>query len=261
MTTTRRLPGSISNEWRNRRIGKPIFWDMPMMIRPDALQFWFDPRRGVTINTTPTPDTLSALRDRSGTGVNLAQATEANQPEYNAGSGNISFTAAIEYLFNDSGYSGFDPGTGDFSVMARLDAISVVATYTIIATTATDSLNGWSIGIVSSALSVKLGEAIDIKWYVGGSSLVDSSMHTVGFTWDNSADALLLYVDGSVIAPTKFLDAVLTGDTIGGNDSFVLGCDLDEANDYEGELGAVCGYNTVLTAAEIAKLDYSFRLA
>lgn len=108
------------------------------------------------------------------------------------------------------------PETGDFSVFAWIN-LTDVTDYRVVIADCPLANEGYYLRIekLGGHLTVYLKSAEgDNKIYVDNQDLSDGVPHLVGFTWDNSEDELKLYVDGSLITPTKWADDDLTGDDI-----------------------------------------------
>jgi hypothetical protein len=149
------------------------------------------------------------------------------------------------------------PATGDFTCAAWINADSALANWsTFIAdrnSGAVGTQEGWSFGLNSTLKLTVILEASDntVKYYTGPTALDDDTWHHVAFTWDNSADTLLLYTDGARISVTKTNDGDLNGKDISPGNDVNIGFQPIWANFWDGEIEDLRIYNRALTIEEV----------
>jgi hypothetical protein len=186
----------------------------------------------------------------------------ANEP-IETGGGKIdsalSFDGSNDYIeLTDS--TTIKPGTGDFSVFAWIK-LSDVTNYRSIIVDNNFAGEGYYIrtdqdnGILVVYIRCSNNE---VKIYVddANQNLGDNMFHHVGFTWNNLADSLKLYIDGEVLIPVKWQDDVLTGDDCSNANKVRIGLATNNFYPYKGLIDEVRIYNRALSAAEI-KADYN----
>ena len=143
------------------------------------------------------------------------------------------------------------PSTGDLSCFAWVKLGNADADRVVVGDYSTD---GWQMYFVANDdanypnfFAVWLEKDPEYKQYVFRIS--DPWLwHYVGFTWDNSEDALVLYVDGDAVTHTAVQDDTLTGDDVKSATNVYIGRN-GTTSYFDGIVDDVQMYSTVITAA------------
>ncbi len=148
--------------------------------------------------------------------------------------------------------TGIDPGTGDLSVFGWVKFEDNIGAKTLIGDWS-GSGRGWAFWAKDS---ISAGPAVRLqasngayKYYSSSEATGDGEWHYVGFTWDNSADLLLLYKDGVQISVTKNNDQSLIGTRLGSVVSTIVGARPDTTNRdfFNGTIDELLVFNSFLS--------------
>lgn len=110
-----------------------------------------------------------------------------------------------------------NPEDKDFSVFSWIRFIDAGGAQTVMSNKMGEGHGGWSLrgaGEEGAGLNVMLQSENRLKYYYSSYDLDDSAWHFIGFSWNNRADLLKLYVDGKEVSASKEADDYLSGESI-----------------------------------------------
>jgi len=161
--------------------------------------------------------------------LTLAQTTSGNKPT--GFPGGIQDVTA-DYMFKTDN-AALNPGTGDFSVIVASQS-PATGTHVICGTRnqgAVGTQAGWWIRWNNNipAMIIDDGAGKSKLHQYGGTLIPGGTWTSFGFSWDNSENALLCYINGNLLVPTAVSNDDMTGSDIDSGNQFRV-CQAADGN-------------------------------
>ena len=217
------------------------------IILPDC-KFWLKSSDIDTIthdeSTSPTEGKVSQWNDKSGSGINVTQGTEANQIITGAATLNGKNVMTLDGVnqFMSSAFNASLDIRNDFTIIYVAKTDDIAAARRVLAT------DGYATGVASSARTQYT--ALGVQDYSSANDYWNTSSHIINtMTMDSSNDAIFYKNNAVFSSPTGAnpANATTTGIFIGSRDTGV--------QKWDGEIAEIIIYDRVLSTAERTVLN------